>query len=146
MWRLLLGTMGVIKEPCPRTQRSGHGRIRTEDRLIRSPTPLPNWPLRLPFLPSRAITSSRKWRLMISMILGVSRAKLTLFSYRMTGARFFHVACFTYIRDDYMYLQCRNFSLDTAIFTKPADFKAEGFTFGCVKLQNLAWPREIAKN
>ena len=27
------------KEPCPRTQRSGHGRIRTEDRLIRSPTP-----------------------------------------------------------------------------------------------------------
>ena len=26
------------KEPCPRTQRSGHGRIRTEDRLIRSPT------------------------------------------------------------------------------------------------------------
>ena len=23
------------KEPCPRTQRSGHGRIRTEDRLIR---------------------------------------------------------------------------------------------------------------
>ena len=29
------------KEPCPRTQRSGHDRIRTEDRLIRSPTPLP---------------------------------------------------------------------------------------------------------
>ena len=29
------------KEPCPRTQRSGHGRIRTEDRLIRSPTPQP---------------------------------------------------------------------------------------------------------
>ena len=27
------------KEPCPRTQRSGRGRIRTEDRLIRSPTP-----------------------------------------------------------------------------------------------------------
>ena len=27
------------KEPCPRTQRSDHGRIRTEDRLIRSPTP-----------------------------------------------------------------------------------------------------------
>ena len=26
------------KDPCPRTQRSGHGRIRTEDRLIRSPT------------------------------------------------------------------------------------------------------------
>ena len=58
---------------------------------------------------------------------------------------FFHVACFTYIRDDYMYLQCRNFSLHTAIFTKPADFKVERFTFGCVKSQNLAWPREIAK-
>ena len=27
------------KELCPRTQRSGHGLIRTEDRLIRSLTP-----------------------------------------------------------------------------------------------------------
>ena len=30
------------KEPCPRTQRSGHGRIRTEDHLIRNPT---LWPI-----------------------------------------------------------------------------------------------------
>ena len=46
------------KEPCPRTQRSGHGRIRTEDRLIRTDDPnrgpfdpksdaLTDWPLRL---------------------------------------------------------------------------------------------------
>ena len=27
------------KELCPRTQRSGNDRIRTEDRLVRSPTP-----------------------------------------------------------------------------------------------------------
>ena len=44
-----------------------------------------------------------------------------------------------------MYLHCNNFILDIATFTKPVDFEVEPFTFGCVKLQNLAWLREIAK-
>ena len=35
------------------------------------------------FVPSRAVTSSRKWRLMTSMIVAVSRAKLKLCSYRI---------------------------------------------------------------
>ena len=35
------------------------------------------------FFPSRAVTSSRKWRLMTSMIVAVSRAKLKLCSYRI---------------------------------------------------------------
>ena len=35
IWQSVYGS----NEPCPRTRRSGHGRIRTEDRLIRSPTP-----------------------------------------------------------------------------------------------------------
>ena len=46
-----------------------------------------------------------------------------------------------------MYLHCSNFSLDTAAFTKPVNFKVEpsGFTFACAKSQNLARLREIAK-
>ena len=33
----------------------------------------------------------------------------------------FHVI----LHEDYMYLHCSNFSLDTAAFTKPVDFKVE---------------------
>ena len=29
------------------------------------------------------------------------------------------------LREDYMYLHCGNFSLDTAAFTKPVDFKVK---------------------
>ena len=39
------------------------------------------------FLSSRAITSSRKCRLMISMIVGVARANFKICSHRITGAR-----------------------------------------------------------
>ena len=60
------------------------------------------------FLPFRAITSSRKWRLMILMIVGVSRAKLKLSSYRITGARctVWHVSRNRRFEDD-MYLHCQ---------------------------------------
>ena len=57
---------------------------------------------------------------------------------------FFHVACFSYIRDDYMCLQCRNLNLDTAICTKPFGSSKLSVS-GCVRSQNLAWPREISK-
>ena len=44
-----------------------------------------------------------------------------------------------------MYLHCSNFSLDTAAFTKPVDFKVEPSLLLCPKSQKLARIREITK-
>ena len=46
------------------------------------------------FLPSRVVTSSRKWRLMTSMTVGDSRAKLKLWFLPNNGCILHHVACF----------------------------------------------------
>ena len=69
----------------------------------------------LSFLPSRAVTSSRKWRLMISMIVGVSREQ----NYRVRAAPcgMFHINL--RIHENYMYLLCClcimiNFNLESA--------------------------------
>ena len=40
------------------------------------------------------------------------------------------------LQEDEMYLHCNNFSLDTATFTKPVDFKVKSF---------YLWLHEIAK-
>ena len=45
----------------------------------------------------------------------------------------------------FMYLHCSNFSLNTATFTKPVDFKVELFYLWLRESQNLARLREIAK-
>ena len=77
----------------------------------------------LPFLfffpvPSRAWESD----IFFKSIVGVSRAKLKLYSCRITGARctIWHVSC-----KSTQILHCSKFSLDTATFTKQVDFKVE---------------------
>ena len=85
------------------------------------------------FLPSRATMSSRKWRLMISIIVGVSRAKLKLCSRRITTAHWpcgmFHVTSRRLHVFTLQQLQSRH-SL-SATFAKPVDFKVKLSTFRC---------------
>ena len=87
------------------------------------------------FLPSRAITSSRKWRLMISMIVGVARAKLNrLCSYEITGERWPYGMFHVNLRR--LYAHGSNLRLNTVTFTKPVDFKVELLLF-------VEWNRKI---
>ena len=96
------------------------------------------------FLSSRAITSSRKWRLMTSMIVGVARANFKLCSHRITGARcsIWHVPrnstrihVLTLLQ-----LKCGHCHI-----YETSGCQSWAFTFGCAKSQKLARNREIAK-
>ena len=101
------------------------------------------------FLPSGAITSSKKWRLMLSMIVGVSRVNFVL---RFTGpsndgCTVHHVECCYMKTTMYLLLHvldCNNFSLDTPTLLSQSS-QSWAFTFGCAKSQNLARFHEIAK-
>ena len=94
------------------------------------------------FLPSHAITSSRKCRLMISMIVGVG-------CYWITGAccTMWHVSRKSTRRVDLhvsVYIAQQFISLDTATFTKPVDVRVDLSPLACAKSQNSARRREIA--
>ena len=51
------------------------------------------------------------------------------------------------LHEDDVYIRCSNFSLNTATFTKPVDFKVKSFYLWlhCAKSQILARLREITK-
>ena len=87
------------------------------------------------FLSSRAITSSKKWRLMKSMTVGVSRVFLDL---RDNGCTVHHVECCN--TRTTMCVHCSNWHIYWA-----NRFQSWAFTFGCSKSQNLSRLHEITK-